>query len=154
MPRTSLMIKSTSQTMKITRSSVVRAMASSVDQESQENFPVLADVAFVAASPSSPYTERPRALRTMWSSRSRAAVTAGDVGVDDSTDKDVCVDGGRGAGMWVARNMRYVWKEERIKRVDSGSRGRPSRRVSDGVTNAYKLLARIAARAVVVQTLV
>lgn len=57
--------------------------------------------------------------------------------MDDSTDNDVCVDGGRGAGIWVARNIRYVWNEERIKRVDSGSSGRPSRRVKDGVTNAY-----------------
>lgn len=61
--------------------------------------------------------------------------------MDDSTDNDVCVDGGRGAGMCVARNMRYVWNEERIKRVDSGSNGRPSRRVKDGVTNAFKVSA-------------
>lgn len=39
-----------------------------------------------------PNVERPRALRTMVSKCSRAAVVAGD----DSTDKDVAVDGSGG----------------------------------------------------------
>src|SRR4051812_42516154 len=57
-----------------------------------------------------PNAERPSALRIIVSKCSNAAVVAGEA-VADSTDNSVAVEG-MGGGMWVARNMWYVWTED------------------------------------------
>ena len=48
--------------------------------------------------------------------------------VADSTESDVAVEG-MGRGIWVVRNIRYVWTEARMKREANGMTGRPSRRI-------------------------
>ena len=45
-----------------------------------------------------PYVARPSESRMMVSNRLRAAIMAGEDGTADSSDSDVCVDGGTGIG--------------------------------------------------------
>lgn len=69
-----------------------------------------------------PKAERPSARRIRLSKCSRAAVVAGEA---DSTDNEVVTEG-TGAVILVARNMWYVWTEERMKRHERGMTGSPS----------------------------
>jgi len=52
----------------------------------------------------------------------------------DSNTKAVVL--GMGGGTWVARNMLYVWTEERINRQLRGMTGRPRRLIRFWLTKA------------------
>lgn len=73
------------------------------------------------------------------SKRLMAAITAGEEGVADSSERDVWVDCGMGMGRYVERNMWYVWIEERIKRHERGITARPRRFVREGAVKAWVL---------------
>lgn len=79
-----------------------------------------------------PKADRPKARRMMLSKCSSAAVVAGE---EDSIEIDV-LGGEIGGEMWVARNMWYVWTEERMKRHERGMTGRPRRLIRFWLTNA------------------
>lgn len=72
------------------------------------------------------------------SKRLRAAIMAGDEGVAEASVRDVCVEMGRGMGMWAERSMWYVWMEARMKRQERGMTARPRRLVRDGAVKALE----------------
>ena len=101
MPRTSFAARRTRKKTPKTRSTVPKAMTSSILHHSQ--------VPAVMASPvleaPAPKVERPSARRKMVSMCCRAAVVAGEEdGASLSREMEVEGDGS-GMGMWVARNM-------------------------------------------------
>lgn len=123
MPNTNLQANNTKKAPRKKTIMVRVAMASSAEGRYQR---------VEAEGSGIPKADRPRARRMMLSKCSRAAVVAGE---DDSREIEV-VEGGIGGETCVARNMWYVWTEDRMKRQERGITGRPRRLMRFWLTNA------------------